>query len=841
MTRIVVRREIFLGSIRPLFLFILLCSFAIVSGQYYGMKFSGHEVTLDQRSGLDLTPENSLHIKENLDLQFYLRFEPGLESYFGYVFRLLVGNQNIDLIHGGLPENPNNFELILGDKTSNIAFFVPIEELTNDWIKIRFEIDFKNYLITCLVNDRVLVDNLSGIDYKEGFRLMFGAHSFGNFSSTDVPGMILRDIEVKSGNRISYRWPLNETEGSIAHSIPGGNNGAATNPGWLLKQHNTWNHQFDMNITGAVKTTFDPKNDDLYVVSKDSVLIFNIWNNSMRSIAQSAPASMESTSELLFDTISNKLVLYSLDYNYNAVFDFESMEWSPHDPGEGDLTVFWHHNRLMAPDGTLITFGGYGDFMYRNSVLAWDPEKSRFDSIAYKGDFHPRYLAGSGFNPGDSLLYIVGGYGSESGKQSESPDYYYEILSYSLENSTFSSVVEFQNIQDDFCFANSVVFDDSNNIYALRFPKYQFDNKLQLVRIPLENPEIIELADAIEYSFLDINSFADLHFSKRSNTLVAVSWYTSSGKTLVAVHTIAFPPQAFSIEATKAGKNNPYLILYFFLASVLIVFVYLLYKRRRGSKDSVREPVAVTADNMQKRNENSVFLFGGFQVIDQKGKDITSQFTPLPKKLFLFILLHSLRNDKGVSSNTLYETFWFDKSKESARNNRAVNIVKLRSLLENLDTASISKETGYWKFDFDPSRVYIDYFEFLRIVHHTSDPSREQIVDLLSIIDNRPYLINTNADWLDPFKSEISNEIIDTFLRYIGKSDDDPEFLLHLINCIFLFDTVSEEALKVQCRLLIKQGKHSLANKAYTKFIGEYRQLYNEEYKYSFAQIIEEK
>ena len=86
----------------------------------------------------------------------------------------------------------------------------------------------------------------------------------------------------------------------------------------------------------------------------------------------------------------------------------------------------------------------------------------------------------------------------------------------------------------------------------------------------------------------------------------------------------------------------------------------------------------------------------------------------MPKKLFLFILLHSLRNDKGVSSNTLYETFWFDKSVESARNNRAVNIVKLKSLLENLDTASISKETGYWKFDFDPPAVYIDYFEYLQ-------------------------------------------------------------------------------------------------------------------------------
>jgi two-component SAPR family response regulator len=563
--------------------------------------------------------------------------------------------------------------------------------------------------------------------------------------------------------------------------------------------------------------------------------------NSVRIIAQNSPSHIESTSELIFDTISNRLVLYSLDYNYLSVFDFEAREWSPHDPGTGNLTVYWHHNRLMAPDGSIIAFGGYGEFMYKNSVLAWNPEKSRFDSVGYKGDFHPRYLAGSGFNPGDSLLYIIGGYGSESGKQSESPDYYYEILSFSFEDSTFSKVVEFPNTQVGFCFANSVVFDDSNNMYALYYSKYHFSNKLQLVRIPLENPEIIELGNALDYSFLDVHSFADLHFSKRSNALVAVSSYSSNGKTMVSVHSIAFPPQTFSIEATPAEKNISSVALYFIAAFILIVSAYLLYYHRTRRSASERKPAAKPRETIQRSMENSIILFGGFQVINQKGKDITGQFTPLPKKLFLFILLHSLRNDKGVSSDVLYETFWFDKSVESARNNRAVNIVKLKFLLKNLETASISKETGYWKFDFDPSRIYIDYFEYLQIVRCTIDLTKEHIVDLLSIIENRPFLPNTNADWLDPFKSEISNDIIDTFLRYIGRSDDNPEFLLHLSNCIFLFDAVNEEALKFQCRLLIKQGKHSLAKKAYSKFINEYRQLYDEEYGMNFDQIIEEK
>jgi hypothetical protein len=239
-------------------------------------------------------------------------------------------------------------------------------------------------------------------------------------------------------------------------------------------------------------------------------------------------------------------------------------------------------------------------------------------------------------------------------------------------------------------------------------------------------------------------------------------------------------------------------------------------------------------------SKNSIMLFGGFRVINKDGEEITGKFTPLPKKLFLFILLHSLRDDKGVSTNLLNETFWFDKSPESARNNRAVNIVKIKAILEGLITSSISKDTGYWKFGFDPGSLYIDYFEYLRIVRTKGEISRKDIEILLSIVENKPFLMNTNADWLDPFKSDVSNEIIDTFLSYIHRSKDDPEFLLHLTNCIFIVDAVSEEALKLKCRLLIKQGKHSLAKKAYAEFAKEYKLLYDEPYTLGFKEVIEE-
>lgn len=811
----------------------------LASGQYYGMKFSGHRVSLDQRSGLNLTPDEPIKITGRVDLEFSMRFEPGHESYFGYVFRIVIGDRNIDLIHGIFPENPNNFELILDHSTSKIVFHLPMEELTRDWKKFRFELDFRNQRITCYINDKILQDDLPGIEARKGLRLMFGGHSFGNFSSTDVPEMILQDIQLKYGKKSTLRWPLNETSGTIAHSVPDGNNGVAINPVWLLREHNTWNHRIDIEIAGETKTTFDPLNDNLYMVSGDTIYIYSLTTGALRRLAMASPAQIESVNQVIFDTASNRLLLYSLTNNYVAYLDFEKMEWSPHEHGTRDLTLNWHHNRIMGSDGTIFTFGGYGEFFYKNLVRIWNPGKDRFDTVDYKGGFHPRYMAGAGFNPSDSLIYIIGGFGSESGKQSENPDYYYELLSYSTQDSTFSREFEFQDIESGFCFASSVVFDDSNNMYALYFPKYQFSNKLQLVKVPLDNPEIIELGNPISFSFLDVNSFADLYFSKKTNALVALTSYLSGDSTTISVHSIAFPPQPFSPEPDKAEEKKLSKIIFVIAAIVMIVAIYLLLRNKKRKSPPGKKPFAPSDESVQKRRNNSIILFGGFQVIDQNGTDITGQFTPLPKKLFLFILLHSLRDNKGVSSNILYETFWFGKSVESARNNRAVNIVKLKSLLENLESASLSKDTGYWKFNFDPSKIYIDYFEYLQIVRRKTELTRENMVDLLSIIENRPFLVNTNAEWLDKFKSDISNEIIDTFLSFLYKSEEDPEFLLHLTNCIFLFDSASEEALKFQCRLLIKQGKHSMAKKSYSRFLEEYSQLYNEDYKLSFNQVIE--
>jgi len=341
-----------------LLLMAFLLSGTALNAQYYGMRFSGIDVRPDQRSGFHIVNEHPINAKHGLDLQFFLRFEPDY-SYearteynpnYGYVFRLVIGDQNIDLVHLDQFDrlrNPNNFELIAGDMASNITFPVPIEELRADWVRIKIELDFENHRILCYVNDSILSSKLGDFNLSDGYRLMFGVNAYGKYTTTDVPGMIIRDVSLNC-NKKPWLWPLNETDGDIARSQPPGNNISTIHPGWLLKDHNTWNPLLNRSINGIVRTAFDSKHDQLYLVSDDSLYIYSFNNDSMSIVAHFSPAKISSPNHLIYDTIKNQLLLYSMMDDYQSLFDPVTKKWSPFTPGDHRLTDSQRHQWLAV-------------------------------------------------------------------------------------------------------------------------------------------------------------------------------------------------------------------------------------------------------------------------------------------------------------------------------------------------------------------------------------------------------------------------------------------------------------------------------------------------------------
>ena len=258
-----------------------------------------------------------------------------------------------------------------------------------------------------------------------------------------------------------------------------------------------------------------------------------------------------------------------------------------------------------------------------------------------------------------------------------------------------------------------------------------------------------------------------------------------------------------------------------------------------GGELEINEPYVHDNGGLEKTLYPAIYLFGHFQVIDKEGIDITRLFTPLLKELFLVISIHTIKNGKGMSSESLNEILWHNKSEKDAKNNRAVNIAKLKTILEKTGGCAMSKESGSWQLQADES-VYIDYRKFVSLLQSHPEPGKEYIEKLTVVTKRGGFLTQTEYTWLDDIKSEISNSAIDLFLGFVKTQDvcSNPEWLIEIINCVFYFDPLNEDALIYKCKALICLKRHTLANNIYLKFIKEYKTIYGEDFSKSFHEIV---
>jgi two-component SAPR family response regulator len=278
----------------------------------------------------------------------------------------------------------------------------------------------------------------------------------------------------------------------------------------------------------------------------------------------------------------------------------------------------------------------------------------------------------------------------------------------------------------------------------------------------------------------------------------------------------------------------------------LIVFSVLVYGyikmpflkpgKETSAADKIRRIEKIT---VQKPESNYIQLFGDFKVLDKNGNDISTQFTPKLKQLFLIILLYSQRNKNGISTKELTDILWMGHSSQSAKNSRGVTIRKLRLIIESLDFVQINFQIDRWSMAFG-GNVYCDYVECLKLlkqerIHDTDFNLRfYQIIQEGELFKGEPY------DWLDDFKGYVGNNIVDILIKFINELtlENDSELILKLADRILETDPVNDQALAYKLKVLIKQNNYNLARFTFDRFCSLYEELYGEKYKIKFEEII---
>ncbi|MBS0032256.1 kelch repeat-containing protein [Chitinophaga sp. 22321] len=829
-----------------------------------GLVFSSFEQVQEKRTSLVLNGSEPLCLEGSFGLSFNFTFFPDRSVYYGYLVRLInQHNEHIDLIYN---HKDRKFNIVFGDVFANLDFQLDSALLYHRWNTCSLQYDDQQ-MLSLTVNGKQQGRKKITLQ-DQCFRIFFGACQLQHFKTTDVPPMQLKDVALFRGKKLFAYWPLNELSGKSAADSLHGRQATVNNPVWGTPLHQQWQLLQAFTVKGNGSYTFDPSEEEIHIVSVDSIYHFLLRDRGLRSEALIRPVYLSAGFQSIWHPGSRTLYSIHIDQRELSAYIPGARNWDkPFD--SVDITQYWQTNKFInTRENALYVLGGYGQLTYKNGVQRWSFDNRSWENIpVQQADYKPRYLSALGTSHDGDTAYILGGYGSETGEQMLNPKYYYDLLQFDVKNKRIQKRFALPEPAEPFVFASSMVIDTTDHsYYALMFPNDRFQSRLQLIKGSLLRPEYQLAGDTIPYAFLDNRSSADLFYCPRTNQLIAVTQLIERDKsTGIRIYSLAFPPGQLALlpDGSKPGTGRKW---WWIMAAIVVVAgaAYALMRRRQPVTATMPVPVAAAitppsvpipaqdpaplqevpetitaAEPELPDNKAALLLFGEFQVLDKDQNSLTHLFSPLLREMFLLIVIHTEWTGKGISSEKLYELLWHDKSERDARNNRSVNMAKLKGVLEKLGTGIIQREEGRWKLQYDPALLWIDLADFSRLVKNGT-PGNHRLTALLKIVNEGTFLYRTEYSWLEDIKSDISSKALDVLLMEVNHLpvSAGPETYVAIANAVFVFDPIHEEALRIKCKHLIQLGKLSLAHTVYEKFSKDYRHMYGEAFAISFQEII---
>ncbi|MDR0574766.1 MAG: hypothetical protein LBG96_12190 [Tannerella sp.] len=825
----------------------------------YGLKFNSNNYEPEARTSLNLSPDGYLSFSKGFSMAFDAKFHFKDVHIYGYIFKIMNDKGNtIDLVIGDV-------NLVFSMPSGGIASSNTLSDVNivpDQWIPMCINVDIEKEELKIIAGKYEEKWNTPEVREFNNVEIVFGKINDQRKQVIDVPDMTIKNLEIADlPGKPKYSWKLSMHASDGVYDDLKRHFAKCENPNWLLDSYGVWKKATTFNTNRTPYLSYDFDKNRVAVADQHSFYLFSVKDSRLEKRAVNK--------KLSYTLTANQMIYNSLDsnfYAYNLIKENDAREFVPFDYSEGkwgittaheNNTEYRHHNRYFSSKyNRLYIFGGYGHLKYKEGVFVYDVNSGSWSKEVLKGYVPaPRYLSGMGKIDDDHLL-LFGGYGSETGDQALQAQFYYDCYIVDVRTMEAKRLWTLENPAENFVVSNSLVVDTANkSFYALCYPLMKSNSIISLYRFSLEKPEYEVMVGQMPIRFNDVLSYVDLFLDKTENKLIATTFAPDrETEANISIYTMSFPPLKKS-DIYQTGKESSTvfrltLTLLLLLFSVLVLILFFIRKKRKqtglggiGNKIEVGNSVAIAGINTVKQlQKQTIYLFGGFQVVDKQGNDITADFKPLLKNLFLLILLNTIKNGKGISFSKLKEILWFDKSEESANNNRGVALSKIRQIVENVGGIRFNKKGVYWSVEFG-EEVYCDYYEALILIKKIKENKETTIHDikrLLAIVTVGELLPNTQVEWADIFKSDFSNELVDLILSLIRResaafSDDT---YIEMANALLIHDPLNEDALKLKCKALVKMGKNGLAKNTYTTFTKEYAILFGVEYKYSFDQIV---
>ena len=821
-----------------------------------GLYFQSFEVDKDKRTSLDLTPHRPLVFNHGFTMEFDLKLRREKQS-FGYVFRIICNETlNMDFMID-IPSVTANFLCVVQNRT--VIQFKKEElgnTIENTWINVVFVFDPDSNRIILSLNG-IKKEAPCPAERMNRFSVCFGGNMYRNFLTTDVSPMTVKDIRFfNEKQQLVRHWELakHATDGVYDECIS--DRATAQNPIWEIDSHVKWKKIETFVHSGQNHHIAFNRNDGLfYFINDREIIIYDIKRDKMDTLEVLAgyPFNCRLSNLLVYDPNRHVLVSYDFERKGLATFDFATRRWD-NDNNAGIIQRYMHHSRLfIAEDSLLITFGGYGFHRYQGVMHKCYVTENVWAETRLSPSIAPRYLGSMGQLDNRQLLYF-GGFGSESGEQTEYSRNYYDLHTIDIDNAKVLKRWTLPNPEEHFTNSNTMVVDKTNGkLYALAYPNMRHASIITLHEYNLEKPEYRAVGDSFPYFFNDLESYCDLFQSADSTELYAVTSHVRDNQSEIAIYAIAFPPLSLE-EIIRHPPPRAYRWIWLAMIAVILSGVFIYCRKRKIHPKEVyqsdyqpisdKEEESVLYDNIfEEIKPLSINLLGNFQIIDGNRNELSANFTPITMQLFLLILMATIKNGKGIPSPELRKILWFDKDEDSARNNRNVNIAKLRAFLKDFTEVKVINREGYWTIEIGKT-VFCDYERvcILMKILKTGVPFNKKLLSELVDIALKGTLLPhiQQQEWLEPYQTDYTNMLIESLIAF-SKRDEvktDLILLLKMADAILLHDNIDEDAIQLKCHALFHAGRKNQALQSFNKFTADYKYLLAADHQLKFEELI---
>lgn len=834
----------------------------------YGLSLKSHSVPGIERTTLYLDDNQPFSIKNDfiISFQMYVRAN---EHDFGTILHLHTNTNQFIRFSFVAGEERHFPALVLNEGIININS--PIER--EKWLDVSLHLRLKDNVIE-IDYDNKKISAMAPLQGVKSVTALFG--QMKEYLS-DVAPIDLRNVTITQDGKQIREWKLWKHNDTVCYDEIEGAVARAIHPVWLIDNHIEWKLVHQAKIPGKLDVAFNAREALFYLVRSQSIDVLDENGTLQKEIAiRGGYPAVEFPNHLLYDTLSNKLVSYYPKKGITSRFSFDTERWSNEIRNTEEASNYNHARTFNPADSSFYFFGGYGFYQYRNDLYRMKYSTNQIEQVEYERPLYPRYSAAMAI-VGDEL-YIFGGRGNKYGKQELSSHYYWGLCAINLKNKQSRIVWQKNQPQEEgTIMASTMYFEPSDSsFYAVSTNKGGV-----LWKISMKDSVYSEVSKPIYNESTYQDSDFSLYTSPSHGKLFLVLDKILSNHTHeLAIYSINMPlVNEVDIRQSTAGEsiNNRWYLYAIGILLLLVLAGFVLYrfkyngknKKAPATKKGTEKTVATTGKvqsqsdvpesktipkkewmqesetiftetvNYYDRSRASISLLGCFNVRDKDGNDITSNFTPRLKHLLILLILYTEKNAQGILASKTTEILWPEKEETAARNNRNVNLRKLRVLLESIGDMEVMIENNFLRIKWGTG-IFCDYHTLITCTKQFEQEKSEELLNrILEILLYGPLLPNTILDWLDDFKDDYSSYSIDLLknLLDIEISRNHQDMIIRLADIMFLHDPLNEEALAAKCSVLVTQGKKGIARNLYDRFCKEYHDSMGETYKVPFADL----